>query len=305
MGRIRRTGFEITEERMFWEADPDLPSAALHATLTESTGENEPVAPSTEQHEASVAPPIAEHSLATFRSFEPDRPAAAGVSAQQPATQDAAGPYPEIEPATPGPATIERLGASLPPWALEPDWTSAAPPAGGRPSPRPAVLGSAAVLASVAIAAGALALTGGQTSIRPARPTRVAKAAGSRPPIVLAGFHVLPSSPASSQPSEARGIKGLSGRATRDHRPPAHPVRRDRHRRHRHRRRRTSRRASASTASARMGTVTAGRSAPSTAAATQPVPAAPARPASARPLAAPPARAPSRSSGSSEFNFEQ
>ncbi len=165
---IRRSEFDISEERMFWETHPDALSGDWTATTVPAldAGGEQPVAASTlEAAEASRSEEEAE--------AVPDRPASAtAVGASEP----------DVHHDLP-----------LPSWAIEPDWAVAPSPS---PTPRRRrglrlVAGAAVVCAALLFAFGALAL-GGHSARVMRRPmgTAAAHAHPAGRPVVLTSFQV-------------------------------------------------------------------------------------------------------------------
>lgn len=281
---------------MFWEADTGTASSGLRPVLTDSLPDAEPKAAADDPGEA------------PGRACVEAEPAPAGCVESPGHSRD---------------PTLDRLGASLPPWALEPDWTNAPMPAPRR-SRRIPVMGSAAALVAIVLGTGAVALGGGHRPSKSAHlstPATLSSAHGARAPIVLSSF-------SASEPRSTRGHGHIM--AVRPHRTRSHVP-------HRHRRaahpngRRAARPAARKATAASAKTVR--RSAPATSAPTASAPAeqasratsppanppassspapasppassVPSSPASASP---PPSSSPApdpQSSGSSEFNFEQ
>jgi hypothetical protein len=189
---IRRSEFDISEERMFWETHPDAPSGNCTATTAPApdAGGEQPVAAS--MLEAAEAPPSDEEAEAV--PLRPASPSAVGVGERDPVHHD----------------------LPLPSWAIEPDWAVAPSPS---PTPRRRTrlrlaAGAAAVCAAILFVFGALALGGHSARVmrRPMR-TAAAHARQAGRPVVLASFQV----------NRARSPRTTHVVARRTHRAQARP----------------------------------------------------------------------------------
>lgn len=308
MRSIRRRGFEITEERLFWEADAAQLSPGLQAVVTDSRHDPER---DSEDHECHARRPIA--TAVSGESVQQPQPQAGRVGLRD-------GSDPRRDCASRpliGESTLDRLGAALPAWALEPEWTNAPAPR-TRGSWQPAVLSGAAgfiVIVGVSALLGLGPSHSTQRQIETRRPTTHLRVLGHPSQMALAAFRNWSASP--SQPLGGTRPHPASRRheASRDHhRSAVHPARiapKRRRAKHVAPSREPGATPARSGASPRSATPSAPVSAgpsppPATAAVSSPTPDPPPAPAPAAAApAAPPQSSAPQSSGSSEFNFEQ
>lgn len=182
---IRRTEFDITDERMFWECDPEVDTgwgatAESARDVTDNLEQPQAVgdpspAPTDHPQPSSDASPLRdEHSTASV-------------------------PAADCAPVT------EQNGMPLPAWALEPDWTLA-PTADRQPGPRLNWrVGCAAVSLAAVLTVAGIALSGHGSS--PAHNRAVASvrhANVSTKPVVLASYATSNSTTSTSHRSPIR-----------------------------------------------------------------------------------------------------
>jgi hypothetical protein len=173
----RRTSFEITDERMFWEVDPE--SEPFVADTNEAVTDTAVSAATDTDADLPVTltePPLP-HRSSGLRELD--------VVDNVEATRE---------------STFARAGALLPEWALEPDWVNDTPVTRERTWRTVHVIAGGAV-GGLALVVAVLSLAGGRGSPSPApprRPATVATANGRTTPMVVTGFASARSKPARS-----------------------------------------------------------------------------------------------------------